>query len=524
MISLSLFHVNIAKMEAKPFGVVQVPLSNILYKMMTTEVVFGVQNSGQRNLGSKSLIPEPGESRLTVFIDNLDIHAVLSKLRLSRLQLEAANAENRCPFLNDQQVWFVGSRDVLIEAHNMNPHVCLNVELYSADLTEGLLSEGQIYIRHRAGLVGFQWKLSQAQRIGLRVLDWQPGVKAALDRLAAFPGIADDLQLSDGATAFKPHLTEQVVAHLNHIHAVWSYITGGVRVLQQSVDVATVRALEGRAPATSASDLAMVRTAFSTDKAFHRVTDPLQRTMMMRRTCDLLIMIPSLRSFHAVSSHICLIDLIIRTHIVPDECRPASDRKRSLRSKLRKSWSPVTPYVEVREGAFHRILGRASFGRAYKQLVLAALRQFPSLTPPADPTCVYDFQRRAHILGFRNTYIERAVVSPRVSYLSQCDRSIRNSLSDSALLEPVNQRWGCPGHSLLRSIQSSAFLPQMTHSALIAKGVTIPFVLDDFFDRFDRCVFDASETDPLLTAHLFVNPAPAPSETAASAGVAHLEN
>ena len=492
-------------MNEKPLGFIRIPLSSILHGSKAAGEC-DTQESEERSPDYSPLLNGPEGVRLTVFVDSIDITTVLNKLGVSKVQLKAANAKGHYPLLRSHATWFFGSRVILTKAQQMNPLLCPFVFLCSADLAEKPLSDGFAYIRVRAASfdgnvssVSLQrrLKLSPARCAGLDVLDWQPEVAAALDRLSAFPGIVHDLRLSRCATDLAPDLYKEVVAHLKHIYAVWSYITGGVRVLEQSVDAATVRALEGRAPAASGSDLAVVRATFSKYKAFGGVTDPERRSAIMRRTCDMLIMIPSLRSFHATMRHQCLISRLIRACLVDHaDGELPSVGYRSLAMELRAFWSPATPYVEVKEGDFRPTLGRASFNLAYKQLVLAAIRHFPYLTQPADHSCVYLFQRRAYILGFRNDRITREALFQRLYLTSQFREGMTGNSEKTVVLESVECRWGRPDAGLLDLIQESAFLPQVTHSEMIADGVTVPFILNDFLQRYEGRVFEVAEAGP----------------------------
>ncbi|OWT42571.1 hypothetical protein VFPPC_18310 [Pochonia chlamydosporia 170] len=477
-------------MKGKALGIVQVPLSNILC------------GDGR---GAERTRIDPNGRRIVVFIGNSDIPAVLSKLRLTELQLEAANAESNYPLLSSQAVWFTGLRSSLTEAHRMNPLLHLTAHLYSADLSENPSSDGHTYTKLRkcpadGDQAAQQYAaLSRAKRRGLKALYWQPEVGAALNALAVFPGIMHDLCLTDWPTEIAPHLQRQVVAHLNHVHAVWWYITGGDPVLQQSADITTVRALEGRAPARSRSDCARVREAFESEIAFRGITDPKRRRAMMQRTCNLLVMIPSLRSFHANMRHLCVIDRILRTYLIPHDLdEPAEEKDRSLRWKLRRFWTRPAPYLEVREGELQLTVGRSSFDQAYKQLVLAALRHFPSLEQPADPDYVCRFQQQAYILGFRNKCTDEAMCVT-VPSPSQGTAPVQNQLDEPMLLEPVHLRWGRPSTKLLKSVQASAFLEGKTNIIPSEEGLTVRFLLNDLFDRFLSRVFDIDRDVVLIS-------------------------
>lgn len=126
--------------KGKALGVVRVPMTTILVRD-NARIMCGEDDSRNSSCHFE-MLTRPDEKQLDAFIDDSDVHLVLEQLGLSALQLEINNAEKRYPFFGDQAVWFTGSRSFLTEVHELNPHLNPTVELHSADLIDGSLSDG----------------------------------------------------------------------------------------------------------------------------------------------------------------------------------------------------------------------------------------------------------------------------------------------------------------------------------------------------------------------------------------------
>ena len=442
------------------------------------------------------------------FIDAMDVQSVLDKLGQTVSELQESNSLGQQPFL-DHAVWTNLPRQVLKQLHNLAPREECIIELVQTNLHDDTSSDGYVYtLSERNGLEHAEntMRIPKPSSEALFAIHLQQDVAEALDRLTAFPGIIHDLQLRIWPTYVAPSLQSEVVQYLNHIYAVWSYITGDNQSTRQAVDVCTVRALEGRAPAANRTDRDQVHQAFQMNKAFSAVTSPQIRAAMLQKASGLLIVIPSMRSFHGNLDYLLIADRIIRSHLFPTESIESIwHADRSLASTLREYWVPSTPYVEIWEGRFQQARGLADFHLAYNQLVLAALRQFPYLDGASptlasdetwatslNPACARLFQRRAYLLGFQTDHLTSEVLQdvPTSVLSGSWELSDESNLAGSC-----DYRWGIPSIRAFRFIQQSAFLPRLARSDGYSTEMTATFALNDFLQiylnncsfKFDMC-------------------------------------
>ncbi|KAK7746517.1 hypothetical protein SLS53_002476 [Cytospora paraplurivora] len=106
-------------------------------------------------------------------------------------------------------------------------------------------------------------RLSKGKKNALRAIETRPEVLEIFDQLRCIPGLWEGLHLGNIERHLALHATEEMLHYLRHTQQVWATITLQDPLVQQATDIATVQALELRAPAASTEDAAAVRRLMS---------------------------------------------------------------------------------------------------------------------------------------------------------------------------------------------------------------------------------------------------------------------
>ncbi|KAK4061585.1 hypothetical protein Purlil1_14251 [Purpureocillium lilacinum] len=355
-------------------GTVKVPLS-LLYFIKATETwpcelqreeyAIPREAAGGSNAGQ---LPVDG------YIDFSRASSVFSDLRLSPLELAQLNFQGTYPALRTQVIGLTQRPCQLEAAKKSHTSLSWTVNLFCMDLAGALLVEptasasqgalgsgagdsyiessypdGYIYAKLREykddDLTYARWQgeLNAKKRRVIKLIYETPALEAAFDRLSAFPGLIESLQLTTYERLLSLHLEDEMVTGLCYIHRYWSKL---LRFAMLSPpDKHTVTLLEGRAPAISERDRQTICRAFARGRVFSGTTDPVKRGLVEQG------MIPGIESFQANLSLLAIAADIIWAHLLPADLRKVSGNERqSLKSILHGFWIRSQPATVFRIG------------------------------------------------------------------------------------------------------------------------------------------------------------------------------
>ncbi|KAK0369618.1 hypothetical protein CLIM01_13019 [Colletotrichum limetticola] len=223
-------------------------------------------------------------------------------------------------------------------------------------------------------------------------------------------------------------------------------------------------------------DRQLVEEAFDSNEIFSKAQNPQLRDQIRSRVLRFKGLVPSLKSYQENMKYISIGVTVVDDLMFPDSARTKSWKRqqtdrRTFRDMLRQHWSPPRQnLVEVREGVLAQCVGEPVFDVAYKQVVLAAMRNFPHLSDQfkprkdstenrilqgTDPEVISVFYNRASMLGFNIPNCNLPQRRPCIPVTSDVDTGVEI---------PLSQRWGVPYVGVLRAIRDVMFLPQLAEA------------------------------------------------------------
>lgn len=528
-------------------GTVKVPLS-LLYFIKATETwprelqreeyAIPREAAGGSNAGQ---LPVDG------YIDFSRASSVFSDLRLSPLELAQLNFQGTYPALRTQVIGLTQRRCQVEAAKERHSALLLTVNLFCMDLARALIVEpiasasqgvsgsgsgdsyiessypdGYIYAKLReykdddVTYARWQGELNAKKRRAIKLIYETPALEAAFDRLSAFPGLIESLQLTTYERLLSLHLEDEMVTGLGYIHRYWSKL---LRFAMLSPpDKHTVTLLEGRAPAISERDRQTICRAFARGRVFSGTTDPVKRGLVEQGILATSTMIPGIESFQANLSLLAIAADIIWAHLLPADLRKVCGNERqSLKSILHGFWIRSQPYVEVEEGLFQPLQGRPSFELAYSVLILSTIRLFPYLSkrkPYKEPSSIQSFaandnislaldnncvsllHRRARLLGFSTWKIDQGASVPASPFEVAAPFEMRQMEDErqARFYNRLGRRYGKPSLGMFPLMQSKAFLPTIS-AAASGPNFCVTTVLQNFmatFFEYPHMEFDRS--------------------------------
>lgn len=384
-------------------------------------------------------------------------------------------------------------------------------------------SDGEIFLRiqHFHSMKDLReerrWRLllKEGKNIAVDMILARTDICNALINLREFSGLWAGMQLGNYHRHFALHCDRELLHYLRRIYEGWDHLLLGYAHMRAYVDIATVRAFEGRAPGVCESDRQYIQAAFESKKVFSSLKDRNKRLEISQHVLQYKGSILSLRSLHEHLKYFSISVRIIRELILPHEFtvrkngRLSNQRRRKSVGKdlllpfdqsLRQCWDENhQPLVEVSEGNFKPVKGPAAFELSYIQLILVVLRSFPYLSnryspriDPGDeivaatvPDYVSIFHQKAMLLGFRGAQLkENSSINIAPMLVEQ------DSTSAGAMLGSVERRWGRPHSRTFRTIQQVGFLPDLLNCP---ESITVQFVLRELLKSFLKV-----DVDPLL--------------------------
>lgn len=372
------------------------------------------------------------------------LQEVLLGLRLPEERLQATLSDGPYPQVYNHDVYYIQGRHHIEAAKRSGDVLTWVVRLHVTDSWPNFIhnetgfiqsqtdwyshekewSDGDIYVKLRESQVScdedierqFNVRLGPMKRKSMADIEARPEIQTALDRFKDFPGLLQGLRLGMMYKYLSwHHLDAEVTKYMRHIEQVYVALTDGVEYVQRSMDINTIRTLEGRLP-TSTADRQFIQRGFRSGRLFSMVTDEHWRARIECNVLNMPVLIPSLKSFHEYMKILSTAAQIVKIHLLSDHAH----EKGTLQQQLRESWDPSARLViEISEGQFQYGTGPSSFEMAYIQLMLAAIRQFPYLQHTDSPrvssgkayvsrvdiACQSLFFRRAYLLGFRSHVI-----------------------------------------------------------------------------------------------------------------------
>ncbi|KAI9717976.1 MAG: hypothetical protein M1828_007012 [Chrysothrix sp. TS-e1954] len=437
------------------------------------------------------------------------------------------------------------------------------VKLYSAELpifaakrivelhaNNQPFSDGEIYYKARTysragdGPSERKWlaRLSPGKRKDLNQLMRDASFMRAFDKLLAFPGLWQPVELGMVHRLLALKCDEELLSYLGHIYTSWEAILCG-QSSSVALDAATARQLELLAPSSSWQDAQKVRDLMRDRHIFPDVSDDASRQLLLDRLLTFSGLVPTLRTFFENLKYL-------------EPCCQVLKQLLSLgpSTTLRKSYCASYSrgdrlLFEWAEGAYKTSAGvtfQSDRRSGYQQLWLFAMRHFPELsafTPRkeqtkekprvngANPAIQSQFAELALKLGFRtrkaldlqsrntdkalatqflhfvNIPREGSHVLPLVhaiksarqaSYLFNGSSSIFSAELTAQREGPdARRRCGRPFEDDFFADRDSLFLPQMCQaSPSAAFGITPFYVKYDLF----RCLFGYVPTQEVAEA------------------------
>ncbi|PPJ60726.1 hypothetical protein CBER1_11370 [Cercospora berteroae] len=343
-------------------------------------------------------------------------------------------------------------------------------------------------------------RLTETKRKDLKQLLKNGQYSRAFDTLLPWHGLWYPIKLGSLHRLLTMKCDEEMINYLQHIAKSWEQITS---LAQDAVDIGTVKALEGLAPAFSQSDSASVRQAMHLKTLFPSIDDEQERCELLRNILATSTLIPSLLTFFESLKYLEPCAKVLRSLLPPR-------MKRTIRQSLWGSYfQPAELVIEYPEGVIRSALPSSMTvvrSAAYLQLWLFALRHFPELTnstPRKDsdqgkplatepnPLLWQRFGELACALGFATTAAKNLQGSDAVGQLAtriseQCgfEEDVRAQLV------------GLFGGVRIAGLTSE---PSLVGSAIIpfARRYGRPFQTDHVYDKkflYLACMFSGSSS------------------------------
>lgn len=358
-------------------------------------------------------------------------------------------------------------------------------------------SDGEVFLKVReyeesdraACATLWRLKLSTCKQVALGALERQEHFLEKFDQLRAFPGLWEGFQLGNIQRCNALYATEEILHYLQHIRDIWERLTLYDPVVQQATDVATVQNLELLAPAISSSDGDKVRELMESRQLFRNICDSGMRNRLQDAILQISVLIPSIRTFHENMKLLTIGMMILRDHVLEGL------GARSVRAAMAACWEPpgVDCIVEYRENVFHEVDIRPTFEIAYRQVFMAALRNFPQLsaTPPRcergqkaltasiDSVHLATFLHGVQKQGFRSQK-----VTASVNRMRACPRLPPHADYEAPFAElALKRRCGRPFAKSCSILTARFFLPNVFTDRWAKQPCTL-FVQEDFMCSF----------------------------------------
>ena len=138
----------------------------------------------------------------------------------------------------------------------------------------------------------------------------------AFDTLLPFPGLWCGLELGNIRNHLALHCDEELICYLRHIHSTWNELTLGNSVIQQAVDIQTVRSLQSRAPSVSVTDRHYIIREIDNRTLFSTIVDGNLRELIKQALLRLQVIIPTIKSFHENLKYFEIRVKILKTHLL----------------------------------------------------------------------------------------------------------------------------------------------------------------------------------------------------------------
>ncbi|KAM7196593.1 Protein of unknown function (DUF3723) domain containing protein, partial [Rhypophila sp. PSN 637] len=317
-----------------------------------------------------------------------------------------------------------------------------------------------------------------------------------LSQIFQFPGMRKGVQLGNWHKHLALHSHESLERYLGHILATWRKITANDPRIIRSTDYETVSSLQYLAPAVL-EDREKIRRLLHEGKIFGQIRDPPLRAMIKENIFSVPVIIPSLQTFHENMKYFELGVKILRSHVLEDEEQKQKfgDKPKTMLQNLERQWDGKTSVLEVAEQTFVPIAS-SSLQTVYKQLFLAALRQFPYLSSCStlkdyrgQKPLSARFEPGSSIEGF---YVFQLLTT--ANHLGVSTSKVRCGLSKPPPLRPeiaegwkeMSQhvsRWrgGKPTTQAFLELEGTSFVPILQNTKT---ELTPTFIMDDFINAF----------------------------------------
>ncbi|KAH8678523.1 hypothetical protein BX600DRAFT_431795 [Xylariales sp. PMI_506] len=508
-------------------GIIQVPVQHLRFREDLAAREFDKRISDYLVPQIKhDLRDADPRNRVEGIVDDERLGLILDDLRLSYAELYHTISTNQYPHLPNRIVEYIHGQHRIEAAKAFEFDCTWTVELrwyqglsrdYLSKVVhikdradqfahETRFSDGDIYraikdsedVMDSARIRKWANRLTDGKNKSRGSIDRRDNLTGILDRLRPMQGLWSGKMLGNWGHYFALHCDVMICRYLQErMYTCLSRITCGGRY-QGSIDLTTVRFLEGRAPSASQYDYELIRKAFDSGQLFSRISDAGHRSAIRRNLLELDVLIPSFRTFHENMKYFSIAARIMKNLLFPNEGdarRKSSDPNFSLLEALHNCWeAPSVPLVELSDGVFQPLLGVASFEIMYCQLFLIILREFPFMdrhfTTRVDhgeqieagirPDRKYLFYLRAKLLGFRNQQVEEGIareISPYTPIFEYIP-------SETLTLISKTRRWGRPHTRTFRVIQQIAYLPQLVAHPPKSIYPSVLFIFRDFFHAF----------------------------------------
>lgn len=357
-------------------------------------------------------------------------------------------------------------------------------------------SDGEVFLRVRnyeeSGITReaalWRLKLSKCKQKILRAVQRDGRLLEKLNQLHPFHGLWDSFQLGNMERHMAIHATDEVLHYLQHIYETWDLITLGEPTIQCATDIQTVSKLELLVPAASKADAAVVQELVASGALFPSISEPATRSRIERKILQISVLIPSLKTFHQNMKLLSIGARILREYVIDDL------KIGSVRNAMAGCWQPPKRLlVEERENTFRQLDLEPTADLAYRQVFMAALRNFPRLSTTSprcergqracqamvDDSYLAQFLRGVQTQGFRSHKLEGTVARLSECRVPQADSNAEPPFTEKEL----ERRCGRP-FSRSFALLSSFFLPNILISEDYVEQPSTLFIQEDFMRSF----------------------------------------
>jgi hypothetical protein len=351
----------------------------------------------------------------------------------------------------------------------------------------------------------WEMQLTPNKRYNLSRLKVHADLVHALDKLLPFRGVWHALELGNIQRHLATHFYEPIICNWRHIYNVLNTITLKKQNVRDALDIPTMENLQLRAPSVCVSDYNYISQQMdlpsSKSELFCTVDDG-ERTAIKHAILDLEFIIPSLSTFHDNMKYLEIGANIIKTQLLDDDTFSKLNPFKTIYQAMRAHWSPPDVLLEeFREGefrAFNPTEVEPPVYACYKQVVIAAQRQFPSLTnisprverkrkraespviAVSDRACLWRFLKLAQLLGFSTNKITEGLRNPCESELI-----VPSPLAEDLHGESRERRCGKPFANSFKRLRSQLFLSNLAHlEQRPSLNPSVLFVQRDFINSF----------------------------------------